>query len=347
MTRPAFNPNRRRFLTTGAAALAASPLLSAFGSSPFLNAAVAAEEIAKKPADARIWGILLHLGPNMWGDTERAYTPPTDKFDCDVALWEELSVKSAESGLNMLVIDIGEALQYKSHPELAIDGAWSVDRLRADLKRLRDLGIEPIPKLNFSTCHDFWLGKYERMVSTPEYYKVCADLIAEVAEIFDKPRFFHLGYDEENYPIQKTYDYVVIRQGELWKRDFLFFIEQVEKAGSRPWIWADYCWEHPEFLEWAPKSILMSNWYYGKDFDPKSNKVAQRYIDLDKAGFDQVPGASNWSNDENFGLTVDFCRKNLSEERLKGFLMAPWKFTFAKDRQHHLNAISQVKAAMY
>ena len=143
------------------------------------------------------------------------------------------------------------------------------------------------------------------MVSTPEYYKVCADLIAEVAEIFDKPRFFHLGYDEENYPVQRTYDYVVIRQGELWKRDFLFFVEQVEKAGSRPWIWADYYWDHPEFLDWAPKSILMSNWYYGKDFNPETNKVAKAYIDFDKAGFDQIPTGSNWSNDENFGLTVD------------------------------------------
>lgn len=49
MTRPAFNSTRRRFLTAGAAALAASPLLSAFGSSPFLNAAVSADELAKKP----------------------------------------------------------------------------------------------------------------------------------------------------------------------------------------------------------------------------------------------------------------------------------------------------------
>ena len=35
------------------------------------------------------------------------------------------------------------------------------------------------------------------MVSTPEYYKVCADVIRDTAEVFGTPRYFHLGFDEE------------------------------------------------------------------------------------------------------------------------------------------------------
>ncbi len=48
----------------------------------------------------------------------------------------------------------------------------------------------------------------------------------------------------------------------MWKRDFPFFIGECEKNWVRPWIWADYCWNHRDFLDWAPKSIVMSNWHF-------------------------------------------------------------------------------------
>ena len=79
-----------------------------------------------------------------------------------------------------------------------------MDRLRKELARLRKLGLEPIPKLNFSTTHDLWLGPYSRQVSATIYYKVCEDLIDEVTGLFDKPRLFHLGYDEETAQQQES-----------------------------------------------------------------------------------------------------------------------------------------------
>ena len=78
--------------------------------------------------------------------------------------------------------------------------------MRAEVKRLREMGLEPIPKLNFSTCHDTWLGPYARMVSTPKYYEVAKDLIAETIELFDKPRLFHLGMDEEDERNQRHHE---------------------------------------------------------------------------------------------------------------------------------------------
>ena len=39
------------------------------------------------------------------------------------------------------------------------------------------------------------------------------DLIAEVSELFDGPRFFHIGMDEETFQHQRMYHYVVVRQG--------------------------------------------------------------------------------------------------------------------------------------
>lgn len=84
------------------------------------------------------------------------------------------------------------------------------------------MGLEPVPKLNFAAGHDIWLGEYSRMVTTKKYYEVCGHLIEEVAHIFDKPRFFHLGMDEENAEDQRYLDLVVIRQNDLWWHDFNF-----------------------------------------------------------------------------------------------------------------------------
>ena len=97
------------------------------------------------------------------------------------------------------------------------------------------------------------------MVSTPEYYSACADLIRDIAEIFDHPSFLHIGYDEETFGHQKKMNFTVVRQGELWWHDFLWFIKTVEKNGMRAWPWSDYGWYHPDFVDSSPKSVLQSN----------------------------------------------------------------------------------------
>ena len=210
---------------------------------------------------------------------------------------------------------------------------------------MRSMGLEPIPKLNFSTCHDQWLGEYARRVSTPEYYAVCRDLIAEVLALFDGPRFFHLGMDEEELKHQRHFEYVVLRQYDLWWRDFLFLVEQVERGGSRPWIWSDYVWEHPEaFYEKMPASVLQSNWYYGARFDPDVREV-RAYLELEAHGYDQVPTLSNYSTPENISGTVQFCREHIAPERLKGFLLAPWRPTLEACRPRHEDAIEHLGRA--
>ena len=246
---------RRNFLAAGAAATAAGLAPRAFAA----------------PASGKIWGALLHMGVNMWSDQPVDFWGPYKGEDLelvcqknhlrfDEGVWQRLTAHMVEAGMNLVVIDLGEALKYKSHPELAVEGSWEIDRFRAELARLRKMGLEPIPKLNFSTAHDAWLKDYSHMVSTETYYKACADLVREVIDIFDKPRFFHLGYDEETHGHQRKYLYSVVRQGDLWWHDFLFFVKTVESAGVRPWIWSDFSWHHPqEFLSRMPKSVLQSN----------------------------------------------------------------------------------------
>ena len=84
---------------------------------------------------------------------------------------------------------------------------------------------EPMPKLNFSTCHDSWLKDYHRMVSSQTHYKVVADIIADVCAIFDKPALFHLGFDEEVPVAGKGLFHAVYRQGDLWWHDLLYTVK--------------------------------------------------------------------------------------------------------------------------
>ena len=288
---------------------------------------------------------------NRQTDTEQLkWVCAADHLRFDEAVWRKVTAHAAERGMNMVVIDIGEALQLKSHPELAVKGSWEIERFRTELTRLRGMGLEPIPKLNFSTCHDTWLKIYHRMVSTPTYYKVCADVIREVWEIFDKPRLFHLGYDEETSGNQAYYGISVVRHGEQWWHDFLYLSGVVEKLGCRPWIWSDYCWRHPdEFVKRMPKSVLQSNWYYGTTFeneaDPHQKTRAMAYGLLEKAGFDQLPTGSNCYNNQNLGLTVSHCRKIIAPERLKGFMTAPWCATRPDRMEKMINSINQLMDA--
>ena len=303
---------------------------------------------AKSPDEIR--AVLLHMGMNMWGEwraegepkiSGKRYTRDAIHFSEDI--WNRTIDHAKRAGLNMVVMDLGEFVKYPSHPELAVKGSWSPERMQAEVRRLRQMGLEPIPKLNFSATHHQWLKEYGRMLSTKPYYRVCADILKDVSAMFGTPRFIHIGFDEETPNNQKGRLVVCARQNEMWWHDLLWFVKQVEKLGSRAWMFSDYGWHHDGFVEKCPKSVLQSNWYYNEDaqgydidkmkdwFKPK----LRLFADLDKAGFEQVPCPSNWlspklkesgrkDNSDCAREVVKYCRANISPERLKGFLMASW-----------------------
>ena len=302
--------------------------------------AVGADGVRAKDGDVR--AVLLHLGYNMWHD-------PQTKLNLNEALWDQTIAFMAEKKMNLLVVDVGEGLAFPSRPELAVDGSWSPAKMRAFVARVNGLGIEVVPKLNFSATHDAWLGVYSRMVSSRKYYEAVKDVIRDTAEIFSSPRLFHLGWDEETAQHQSRQDYAVVRQGDLWWHDFLYTVKCAEDAGSRPWVWSDYGWHHADYLTRCPKSVMQSNWYYDEDLggmslDKAKNRhahILKHYLDLDKAGFDQIPCGSNWLSgrhkqaklpaNESIVPLVKFCREKVSPQLLKGFMMASW--AYLKDEQ--------------
>jgi len=283
-----------------------------------------------------IWSTLVHFSTNLWHDFDNKvcdcsklyHTPASHTLRFDREMWDEYVMKLKESGCNAIVIDLGDSMVYDSHPELAVEGAFTKDEMKRELDRLSSLGFEVIPKLNFSTTHDVWLGEYARMVSTPTYYRVCCDLIDEVIELF-RPRFFHIGFDEEDYANQSKYDYVVVRQNDLWWHDLRLLADHVERGGARALVWSDYARHRPdEFVEKLPKSVIPVNWYYfveyGENIKEEMRIRVAPFDILEEHGFDQIPGGSVEYHKNNLELLAKYCKEHISGERLFGFIETTW-----------------------
>lgn len=302
-----------------------------------------------------IWSYFLQLSNHMWrpigngtGNAYRIDYSSLPENGTDIELWDKMVDFIAERQYNMLVIDVGDGVKYESHPEISAVDAWDKDFLKKKLDEIRARGIEPIPKLNFSASHCAWIKDYHYLISTPAYYKMCADVIAEVCELFGYPRLFHLGMDEEFIGNQAQFPVGVVRQGEHWWHDAYFFFAECEKHGARPWVWSDYFWRHPDlFKKNMPKSVLQSNWCYRSMVNPPNEKQQTRvnaYLELNELGYEQIPTASTWGIPTGINEleTVGFCRDRLDPALLKGFLTVPWASTrphlefFLKNDAHML-----------
>ena len=322
-------PTRRSFLKGAAAAATGAALGGCTSRFPGGDARLVPPKF--------MWAYLAQLGMKMW-ERRIHYTD----LKVDDSMWSSLTERAAAIGVNVFVFDLGEGMVFPSHPELAVRGSWEPERMRDEIARLKKMGMMAVPKLNFSSSHDQWLGKWRPYLSTPEYFRVCSEIIRDVAEVFDESPLFHLGYDEETYFIQNVnkFEYKRLRSGNLWWHDFLWFVAEVEKYGMRPWIWSDMCWEHKdEFLARMPRTVLQSNWYYENEFDVSTIKketrkaMVETYSTLEKGGYDQMPCGSTYSCRENFGMTIAHCRKVIKDDRLKGFFMAPWYYCTQEDRR--------------
>lgn len=286
-----------------------------------------------------IKGILIHVGTNLWyeignnrcGGEKIWQSAGSGKMRFDKALFNELTAYLPKCGINTVVLDLADGIVYESHPELAIEGSIERGELIEMIDGLKRLGLNIIPKLNFSTCHDAWMKDYSRMVSTKAYYDVCRDLINEVCDVFE-PKLFHLGMDEENYENQRLYDYAVIRQNDLWWHDLLFFVELVEKRGARACMWSDYARHRPdEFIEKCPRSVVQCPWYYFNKFDGELTESERIRVEpfgrLAEAGYTVIAGGSNEYFKDNISLLDSFCKKILPADNYAGIIQTTWAST--------------------
>jgi len=286
---------------------------------------------------------LIHLGNNMWqkpGNTRLHAREEIDSLYRDYMLtdeevFKEVTAFMAQHGVNTVLIDMGEGVQLKSHPELAVDGSWSREKFREHLKRLRDLGLTPLPKFNFSCGHNAWMKDMGYKVGLPEYTQFCRDIVNETCELYDGPELFHLGLEEEDELSQKINGHPVriSRSAPKKAEDCADLFETCRKNGARPWMWTDpntvkEFGGDEKFREYIPRDVVMSNWFYGSihngmpDLWDVPNVLL--YKKLDEWGYDQIPTGSTWSLPANNLRTMAFARQYLTDERLLGFMTASW-----------------------
>lgn len=310
-----------------------------------------------------MFGYMMYLSNHMWDDENTPargwYVPKrySESIGVDVEAWDETVRTLAAHKYNAVLIDVGDGIKYESRPEISAPDAWDKDFLKKKLDEMRALGLEPIPKLNFSTCHHTWLKEYRRMTSTRYYYEACADVIREVCEVFGNPRLFHLGMDEEDtIGNQRFRECVHIRAKDLWWHDVYFYFGEVEKYGARPWVWADGCWENPDtYIEKMPKAVLQSNWYYNMFKDWPSDhwhyKAISAYELLEKNGYDQVPCSSFAEGiSSNIESTLVHGKKVISPAHLTGFLVAPWLHTKRENlllAKYNIQLMNRAREALY
>ena len=106
-----------------------------------------------------------------------------------------------------------------------------------------------------------------------------------------------------------------------------------------------------------PRSVVQSNWYldpigggpgasvYGANVS-MDVECCRTYVELDRAGYDQLPTVSNWETPANIPNTIRFCQEHLSRERLKGYLLTTWRPTLEEVRDRHLDAIEHFALAI-
>ena len=282
------------------------------------------------------WFYFIQLSNHMWDDGNGKQRYWYDEFDedhytpennVDFEVWDRVVKRVAECGYTHLLIDLGDAIKYKSHPEIAAPDALSVEDFKKLLQKAYDLGLKAIPKLNFSTDHHCWKKQYRRMVSSDIYRQVCVDLINEVCEIFDTPELFHLGLEEEVMEYQGCYPVRTVRSPEKLARDANMLFTACREEGVRPWMWVD-----PKSIEGyggkeafqrvIPKDVLISNWWYGWLIERFPG--VHLYREIADWGYEQVPTSSTYENYKNEHHTLTYCKHYLENRGLKGYLTASW-----------------------
>jgi hypothetical protein len=275
-----------------------------------------------------IRGYLLHIthhDPVWWKNKARER-----RFNLPLAL--EAVETMARSGLNTLVVDCEDGVKYRSHPELARPYTAPMEHLVKLSRRARELGIEVVPKLNFSQSHlhhhNDWFRPHHELFDNAEYWKRSFRIIDELRRATKTSRFFHVGMDEDHNRSLAQYVSAIktLRDG-------------LKKRRLRAVIWNDTAIQygpglvHAERSEYAesriPRDVVEVLWNYWS-VQPAIVKRLRRL------------GFAVWIAPGRNPEQVRAWRKVGLKLGVTGMLMTQWIPCQPKNRERILGAIRQL-----
>ena len=321
-------------------------------------------------AQNKKWTLMVLMSYNMWGDEAQPEMP----FDED--MWDWILDECVRCGFNHILLDVGDGIQYSSHPEISVKNAWSHARVHKEIARCKEKGITIIPKINFSSFHCNWLKQYARMISSDIYYKVAADLIREIYNVFEQPEYIHLGMDEEDLNMAKNRQYAIARHGELYWHDLRYLVDCVADTGAKAAIWYDAAFVNPEEYRkrFDINEVLLCPWYYWSlkpenftrmedfpyrnQFDhlnmtyieelPRLKNFREQGVDYCKEGQYYLP--TSWPTRPNNTWNLMEFLMDAPDENILGHIVAPWcatKWEYKYKYDHAFDDFVKAKANFY
>ncbi|MDD5600050.1 MAG: hypothetical protein PHV82_19045, partial [Victivallaceae bacterium] len=219
-----------------------------------------------------ISGFLMHIShyDPKWCKDKDQETP----FELKVAM--DVLNAMHKAGMNLLLIDCADGVEYKSHPELKRHYTVPMSHLEELSEYARNRGIEIVPKLNFSQSryhrHNEWFYPYNEFVDgielfeSEEYWRLAFELIDELIEVCQPQRFFHIGMDEDNDRAHSQFaDAINTLSDGLRKRKLRTIIWKDTRTDPRGFIFTEKQFACEDKI---PKDTVQMVWDYTKVIDP-------------------------------------------------------------------------------
>jgi hypothetical protein len=236
---------------------------------------VAGDKIAIPEIKRR--GLLLHLthyAPGEW----LAGKPKEKRHDQATALAVIKAMR--ESGFNLLMLDIKDAVAYSRLPELKKRYTVPMSELTELAKAARDNGLEFIPKLNFAKSfhhrHSEWMDDESLQPETPKFWKRSFAAIDEVLQATGA-KTLHVGMDEDD-----------TRSPDEYLSALLKLHAYLKDKGARMAMWVDVAqgwrpsnrWKVEPALEKLPRDVLLFPWCYYRALDIWVEKLTGMGFDV-------------------------------------------------------------------
>jgi len=264
--------------------------------------------------------------------------------------------------INRLVIEC-EYARWDSHPE--IHQPWAISK--SDLRKLIEVArahfMEVYPLVQ-SLGHCEWIFKdgqnldiaedkknpYAYCPSNPRSYEFIFSVIDEAIDLFDHPKYLHIGHDEVSmigeFPSPSCERCRDKTEGELFLQDTLKLYEHLKGKGVQTMMWGDMLLtpgEAPDAanaktLEEAqrrrdalPEDIVIADWHYAAALEYPNVALLQ------KLGFEVV--GSTWYSHEN----IRWFARALEQRKALGLLQTTWA-GYHGTRDEIQNALNQIAA---